>query len=128
MVVMILERVPASLRGELTRWMLEPKTGVFIGRLSGMVRDKLWEKVCQKSGDGGCMMFFNADNEQGFDIRFWGRTSRMVCDWEGLNLVTAPRKSRRSPLTEGGNSDEDADEVNETVEGNSSPLQNARPL
>jgi CRISPR-associated protein Cas2 len=45
MVVMILERVPVGLRGELTWWMLEPKAGVFVGRLSGMVRDLLWEKI-----------------------------------------------------------------------------------
>ncbi|MBA3516457.1 MAG: type I-E CRISPR-associated endoribonuclease Cas2, partial [Rhizobiales bacterium] len=31
MVVMMLERVSPSLRGELTRWLIEPKTGVFVG-------------------------------------------------------------------------------------------------
>jgi CRISPR-associated protein Cas2 len=30
---MILEKVPTSLRGELTRWMLEPKSGVFVGNI-----------------------------------------------------------------------------------------------
>ena len=40
MVVIILEKVSASLRGELTRWMIEPHTGVFVGHVSGMVRDK----------------------------------------------------------------------------------------
>ena len=34
MVVMILERVPPSLRGELTRWMLELRAGVFVGTLN----------------------------------------------------------------------------------------------
>lgn len=52
MVIMILERVPRSLRGELTRWMLEPKTGVFIGTISAMVRDKLWERVCASMHEG----------------------------------------------------------------------------
>ena len=31
MVVIILEKVSASLRGELSRWLIEPKPGVFIG-------------------------------------------------------------------------------------------------
>ena len=44
MVVLVLERVPASLRGELSRWMLEARAGVFIGDVTAMVRDKLWEK------------------------------------------------------------------------------------
>ncbi|MCD6345555.1 MAG: type I-E CRISPR-associated endoribonuclease Cas2, partial [Anaerolineae bacterium] len=44
MVVMILEKVPVGVRGELTRWLLEIKTGVFVGHISARVRDKLWEK------------------------------------------------------------------------------------
>ena len=32
MVVMVLEKVPVSLRGELTRWLIEPHPGVFVGR------------------------------------------------------------------------------------------------
>ena len=46
MVMMILERVPVSLRGELTRWLVEPRAGVFAGRISAGVRDKLWERAC----------------------------------------------------------------------------------
>lgn len=46
MVVLIVERVPASLRGALTRWMIEPKAGVFVGSVSAMVRERLWLKVC----------------------------------------------------------------------------------
>jgi len=87
MVVIILEKVPASLRGELTRWMLEPKTGVFVGTLSAMVRDKLWEKVCAAMNGGAGMLIHHANNEQGFAIRFWGATSRWVLDYEGLTLI-----------------------------------------
>jgi len=45
MVVMILERVPASLRGELTRWLLELRAGVFVGTLKPVVRRKLWREA-----------------------------------------------------------------------------------
>ena len=38
MVVMILERVPPGLRGEIRRWMIEPRAGVFVGKLSAMVQ------------------------------------------------------------------------------------------
>jgi CRISPR-associated protein Cas2 len=51
MVVIILEKVPVRLRGELTRWLLELKAGVFVGKVSAMVRDKLWQRVCE--GDEG---------------------------------------------------------------------------
>jgi CRISPR-associated protein Cas2 len=90
MVVIILERVPTSLRGELTRWMLEPRTGVFVGKVSAMVRDRLWEKVCSSMRGGAGMLVYSSDNEQGFSMRFWGSTSRWVSDFEGLTLVTVP--------------------------------------
>ena len=87
MVVLILERVPPGLRGELTRWLLEPKVGVFVGRVSAMVRDRLWEKACGQAGEGGCVMIHTSGTEQGFLVRTWGRTARSVEDFEGLFLV-----------------------------------------
>jgi len=88
MTVIVLERVPSTLRGELTRWMLEPKTGVFVGTLSALVRDKVWEFVCGKVGEGGAVMIHRADSEQGFAIRTWGKSKRTVIDFDGLWLVT----------------------------------------
>ena len=35
MVVFILQRVSPSLRGELTRWLVQPHTGVYVGTVSG---------------------------------------------------------------------------------------------
>ena len=49
MIVMVIERVPTSLRGELTRWLLEPRAGVFVCEVSALVRDKLWELVEDKA-------------------------------------------------------------------------------
>lgn len=88
--VLILERVPAGLRGELTRWFLEPKAGVFVGRVSGMVRDRLWDKACTQARDGGCLMVHSSDNEQGFRIRSYGEMARSIEDFEGLFLVRVP--------------------------------------
>src|ERR1039457_2863556 len=52
MVVLVLERVPPGLRGELTRLMLEIRSGVFVGTLTSVVRDRLWRKACQEmAGD-----------------------------------------------------------------------------
>lgn len=90
MTIMILERVSPGLRGELTRWMLEPKAGIFVGTLSGMVRDKLWEKACHGANGGACTLIHGAANEQGFAVRQWGETTRIVEDFEGLQLVRIP--------------------------------------
>jgi CRISPR-associated protein Cas2 len=91
MVILIMERVPTGLRGELSRWMIEPKAGVFVGKLSAMVRDKLWEKVCEKSKEGAAILMFPASNEQGFAVRNWGNTRRELVDYEGLTLVRIPK-------------------------------------
>jgi len=88
MVVLILDRVKPGLRGDLTRWMLEPKAGVFVGRLSGMVRDRLWDKVCREAGlKAGCVLVYTSNNEQGFSIRTHGEPTRPIEDFEGLVLV-----------------------------------------
>ncbi len=81
MVVLILESVPPSLRGGLSRWMLEPKAGVFVGTLSAAVRDLLWDKAIKEVRQGGCTMLHRADNEQGFAVRSFGDTSREVDEW-----------------------------------------------
>jgi CRISPR-associated protein Cas2 len=86
-VVLILERVPPGLRGELTRWLLEPQAGVFVGRVSAMVRERLWEKACAQAREGGCVIIHSSDNEQGFKVRTRGRTARSIQDFEGLFLV-----------------------------------------
>lgn len=88
MTVLLLERVSPGLRGELSRWMLEPKAGVFVGKPTAGVRDRLWQAVCRQGGvDSGCVMITQASNEQGFRIETCGRPSRPVVDFEGLLLV-----------------------------------------
>ncbi|BCW93357.1 CRISPR-associated protein Cas2 [Thermoanaerobaculum aquaticum] len=87
MVVLILERVPKSLRGELTRWLLELDTGVFVGRVSALVRELLWEKVVEKAGGGRCAMAWGTNNEQGFALRLHGYVDRVPRDFDGLVLV-----------------------------------------
>ncbi len=84
---MVLERVPVGLRGELTRWMLELKAGVFVGDVSAMVRQRLWEEACQKMNGGAGLMAYSSDTEQGFAFQFWGGTSKTVEDFEGLKLI-----------------------------------------
>lgn len=101
MVVLILEKVPKSLRGELTRWLLELDTGVFVGRVNATVRELLWEKVVQKAGEGRCAMAWRANNEQGFSIRLHGYQDRVLRDFDGILLVAvrnAEAKRKASKL------------------------------
>jgi CRISPR-associated protein Cas2 len=90
MTVIVLERVPVSLRGELTRWMLELHAGVFVGSLTAGVRDLLWTQVCDQMREGAGFLVYQANNEQGFALRSCGATSRKLVQLEGLFLVRIP--------------------------------------
>lgn len=93
MVVIVLESVPKSVRGELTRWLLEVRAGVFVGNISAIVRDKLWEMLCQKLKGGNALLMHTAANEQGYSIRTRGDSSYKIRDFDGLFLVTIKQKS-----------------------------------
>ena len=87
MVVILMEKVPVSLRGEITRWMIELRPGVFVGNISALVREKLWEHICQKTKGGAVTLLQSAANEQGYRIRTFGETKRRVKDFDGLQLI-----------------------------------------
>ncbi len=93
MVVMILENATTSLRGELSRFMIEPKAGVFVGKISALVRDKLWELCTDRRAPPGLIQIWSDANEQGFSIRTSGDTSRILRDYEGLSLISVPDES-----------------------------------
>lgn len=93
MIVIVLESVPKSVRGELTRWLLEVRAGVFVGNVAAIVRDKLWEMLCQKLKDGNALLLHSAANEQGYKIRTQGDSNYLIRDFEGLLLVTIKQKS-----------------------------------
>ncbi len=87
---MILEKVPVSLRGELTRWLIEPHAGVFVGHVNARVRDKLWDKCCKAKRTGGVVQAWSTNTEQRFMIRTAGATKRSVVDFDGLLLIRVP--------------------------------------
>lgn len=90
MIVLIVERVSASVRGELTRWLLEPRTGVFVGTVSAEVRERLWDRACGKRGTGSALLVWRADTEQGFAMRLCGEARKQLRDFDGLILVNSP--------------------------------------
>ncbi len=90
MLLLMLERVPRGMRGELSRWMIEPRANVFLGNVSAMVREKLWEMACLESKGGSAFMVYSTNNEQGFAWRIWGAPSYVPEDYEGLLLVRRP--------------------------------------
>lgn len=87
MVVFALETASETIRGELTKWFLEIKPGVFVGNVNARVRDLLWERIGQTQDAKGAVLVFSANNEQGFDMRLAGLPTRSVVELDGIKLV-----------------------------------------
>lgn len=100
MMVMILQSVPASVRGELSRWLVEPFPGVFVGHASARVRDKLWEKCRTAKKVNGVVQVWQTNNEQRFKMRGHGTVRREVVDIDGVQLVRIPEDNRALMMKE----------------------------
>lgn len=92
MTVVILTDCPPRLRGDLTKWLLEINTGVYVGRVSARVRDQLWERICANVKTGRATMVFRASNEQRMDFRVHNTTWQPV-DFDGVKLMRRPLPS-----------------------------------
>ena len=107
MTVIVAERVPPSLRGYLTRWMLEIHPGVFVGTLSARVRESLWERLMVKRHKltSAVLLLHNVPGEQGFTMLAAGAGSRQIADFDGLLLLRRAEKAISHQVSVGGRRD-----------------------
>ena len=87
--VITLKKVPESLRGDLTRWMQEIATGVYVGSYNSRVREYLWKRVTDTVGQGEATLSFSCRNEIGYNFCTYN-TERKVIDFDGIPLVLIP--------------------------------------
>ncbi len=87
MCVFILDLSSESLRGELTRWLLEVKPGVLVGNLSKTVRERLWNKIKECKLRGSLLIYSNKLVGQGYIIEMFGEPTRRVVDLDGVQLI-----------------------------------------
>ncbi len=102
--VVTLKKTPPSLRGDLTKWMQEIATGVYVGNFNSRIREKLWERITSTVGDGEATMSYAYRNEIGYQFITWN-TERENIDYEGIPLVLLPVKEEASPRKTMGFSD-----------------------
>jgi CRISPR-associated protein Cas2 len=87
MTVIVVARVTPALRGTLSRWMIQVQAGVFVGKLSRPVRDRLWNTILGLKRLGRSVMVTRDRTEQGFSIVAAGDDRRAVADFDGLTLI-----------------------------------------
>lgn len=90
--VITLKKVPNSLRGDLTRWMQEIATGVYVGNFNSRVREALWQRITDTVGEGEATMSFAFRNEIGYSFQTIN-AARQVIDYDGIPLVLLPSEN-----------------------------------
>lgn len=89
MIVVSLVNPPNFLRGDLSKWLQEINTNVYVGNVNARVRDALWDRITDSIKTGQATMVFTTNNEQGMDFRVWGTTWQPT-EFDGLILVKRP--------------------------------------
>lgn len=95
MTVITLTKVPPSLRGDLTKWMQEISTGVYVGNFNSKVRSNLWERITQNVGKGQATISYASRNELGYNFETC-HTYREIVNYEGIPLVKIPNNDKNS--------------------------------
>jgi CRISPR-associated protein Cas2 len=78
---------------------VEVKAGVFVGRMTGRVRDELWEAAVKGCKTGSCLQLWDTPTEQGYALRSHGETSYHPVGFDGLTLIRHPRRRRKDPAS-----------------------------
>lgn len=93
--VITLKKSLPSLTGDLTKWMQEISTGVYVGNFNTKIREKLWERVIESVGSGEATMTYACRNEIGY--RFETHNSNKIpIDFDGIPLVFTPNNPKES--------------------------------
>jgi CRISPR-associated protein Cas2 len=93
MIVVTLSDSPYSLRGDLSKWLQEISTGVYVGNVNPRVREEIWKRICSNIKDGKAIMAFSADNEQRMNF-YVHNTGWEPIDFDGLKLIMRPSSAR----------------------------------
>lgn len=91
MIVVTLSSCPSSLKGDLTLWMQEISTGVYVGNLSARVRDELWQRIISNVEQGTASMIYSSNNEQRMEFRVHNSGYKPI-EFDGLFLVMKENK------------------------------------
>lgn len=90
MVVVTMSSCPPKLRGDLTKWLFEIHTGVYVGQVNAKVREMLWSRICENIKDGQAVMVYSFANEQHLEFRTHN-TAWKIRDFDGIRLMMRPK-------------------------------------
>lgn len=90
---------PPCMRGDLSKWLCEINTGVYVGQVSARVREALWERVCQNLRHGRATMVYTTNNEQKMAFQVHN-TNWVPVDFDGITLMRRPLPQSIEPAAD----------------------------
>ena len=88
MTVYVLENAPQKLRGILSRYCLEVRAGLFVGRIDARMRELLWEKVGTLARERTrATMIWRTATVQGYEFRTFGSGRWKPVQVDGIWLI-----------------------------------------
>lgn len=93
MIVVVLTDCPPKLRGDLSKWLFEINTGVYIGRVNARIREALWDRIRENLKHGQATMVYPSHGEQKMEFRVHN-TSWEIADFDGLKLMRRPSAAK----------------------------------
>lgn len=93
--VITLKNSPPSLRGDLTKWMQEISTGVYVGNFNTKIREELRDRVVESVGSGEATMTYAYRNEIGYKFETHN-SNRISIDFDGIPLVFTPTNTKEN--------------------------------
>lgn len=95
--VITVKNAPMSLRGDLSKWMQEISTGVYVGNFNTKVREKIWLRVNETIGNGEATLSYYCRNEIGYNFDTMNTAQRVV-NHEGIPLLFLPNSDENNGI------------------------------
>jgi CRISPR-associated protein Cas2 len=68
-------------------WLLEVRSGVYIGDVSKRAREMIWSHVVAGCEQGNAVMAWESRHESGYEFQTTGPNRRLPVEFDGLMLV-----------------------------------------
>lgn len=88
MLVIVVENAPSNLRGRLSIWLIEIRSGVYIGRVSRRVREMIEGVVSNGIMEGNAVIAWSTNTESGYDFITIGKNRRIPKEMDGIKLIS----------------------------------------
>ena len=96
MTVLIIEKAPDRLRGRLTLWMSEIKTGIYVADFNRKLREWIWKTVKENIGHGSALIVWATSRaEFGYDMASIGFTQMEIVEIDGIKYIADRKKQSK---------------------------------